>query len=398
MMSERNISSGFRADWFPVAILSTYTVAVSITTFFLTVFFKETMGFSAVQIGILISAQAMTGIFAAFPAGAGNDRFSSHMLIAGSLLIQALCFIAMTTTREFVSMAIFYMIWGLFSWTFRLSMDVYFLKTDTRNAIGRRIGFYQSWRYIGMAAGTIGTGYIIAGLNFFWTFRLVAGVCAVLALLSVFMPVTLASRVRLSDYKADFSSKRVIFFAVWMLLFASHWGAEQTCYGLFLRDDLRLGFQGMGWYFSCEFLAIIIALVLAGKMIGHRIDFNTIAVCGLILSGLGSMGMVVKPVLVSVSFRFVHGIGDGFMTVVLYYGISRLFSLAHLGGNTGLVHFFSMVGYMIGSLIYSPIGGAVGYGYSLWISGLLTVLLVIPLLRERRRRRHRRSNPALETS
>jgi MFS family permease len=379
-MVDRYSFPGIRADWFPVAILSVYTVAVSITTFFLTVFFKEAMSFSAVQIGVLISVQAVTGILAAFPAGAGNDRFSSHLLITGSLLIQALCFIALTTARSFIPVALFYMTWGLFSWVFRLSMDVYFLKTDTRNAIGRRIGFYQSWRFIGMIIGAIGTGYIIDGLNFSGAFKIVAGICAVLALLSAFMPATAAARVSLADYKADFSSRRVLFFSFWMLLFASHWGAEQTCYALFLREDLHLSFRGLGWYFSAEYLAIIIALILAGKLIGNKANFRKIAVAGLLLSGIGNIGMVLRPVHVSVLFRFLHGLGDGFMVVVLYYGIARLFSLAHLGGNTGLVHLFSMVGYIIGAMIYSPVGEAIGYGYPLWISGLLTLLLVLPLL------------------
>jgi MFS family permease len=383
-MAEHNAFPGIRADWFPVAVLSLYTVAVSITTFFVTVFFKEAMGFSAFQIGLLISVQAMTGILAAFPAGAGNDRFSSHLLITGSLLVQALCFIALTTARSFFTVALFYMTWGLFSWVFRLSMDVYFLKTDTRNAIGRRIGFYQSWRFIGMIAGAVGTGYIIDGLNFSGAFTIVAGVCGALALVSVFVPATEVARVRLADYRADFSNRRVLFFSFWMLLFASHWGAEQTCYALFLRDDLGLSFRGLGWYFAAEYLAIITALILAGKAVGGRLSFRRLAVWGLLLSGLGNMGMVIKPVAVSVLFRAVHGLGDGFMVVILYYGIARLFSLTHLGGNTGLVHLFSMVGYIIGAMIYSPIGEAYGYGHPLWISGLLTLLLAISVVIPRR--------------
>ncbi|MEW6079663.1 MAG: MFS transporter [Thermodesulfobacteriota bacterium] len=379
-MAEHQSLSGVRADWFPVAVLSLYTVAVSITTFFVTVFFKEAMGFSAFQIGLLISIQAMTGILAAFPAGAGNDRFSSHLLITGSLVIQALCFFALATARSFTAVALFYMTWGLFSWVFRLSMDVYFLKTDTRNAIGRRIGFYQSWRFAGMITGTIGTGYIIDRLNFSGAFTIVAGVCVALALVSAFMPATVVARVRLADYRADFSSRRVLFFSFWVLLFASHWGAEQTCYALFLRNDLGLSFRGLGWYFAAEYVAIIIALTLAGQVVGAKAGFRKLAVSGLLLSGLGNIGMVMKPVSVSVLFRAVHGLGDGFMVVVMYYGISRLFSLAHLGGNAGLVHLFSMVGYIIGAMVYSPVGASFGYGHPLWVSGLLTMLLALPVV------------------
>ncbi|GEM_PF-291842 len=380
---EREYIASLKADWMPAILLGTYTVTTAITYFFIVVFFKEQLKFSALQIGILFSVQAVTGILASFPAGMGNDRFSSRMMIAGGLFSQAVCFFLMSVVTSFIPFAVVFTAWSLFSWVFRLSIDVYFLKTDTRDAIGRRIGFFQAWRFVGMAVGTVFAGYLITGLDFKVSFRIIGLVCLGLSLLSGLMPVTATTLVRLSDYRADFANKRVLLFSVWMLLFATHWGAEQTSYGLFLRKALCLSFSGMGLYISAEYIMIVLCLILMSGSISKKENFRRIAIFGLLASGLGHMGMIIKPTYVSLIFRLIHGFGDGLIILVQYYGISRLFSIEHLGGDTGLISLVLMIGYCIGAMIYSPIGETFGYGYPLWISGLLTLLLITPLLRLR---------------
>ncbi|SPD73202.1 Major facilitator superfamily MFS_1 [uncultured Desulfobacterium sp.] len=376
-------NSSFRADWMPAILLGTYTVTTAIMYFFIVVFFKEELKFSALQIGILFSIQAVTGILASFPAGMGNDRFSSRTLIASGLLSQAVCFFLMSVITSFVPFAIVFTSWSMFSWVFRLSIDVYFLKSNDKDAIGRRIGFFQAWRFIGMTAGTVFAGYLVSGLDFKMSFRVIGLICLGLSFLAGLMPVTATSLVRLADYRADFVNKRVLLFAAWMLLFATHWGAEQTSYGLFLRKDLGLSFSGMGLYISAEYIVIVLTLLFLGGTIAGGKNFRRFAVWGLVASGIGHMGMVIKPVYISLMFRMIHGLGDGLIILVQYYGISKLFSLEHLGGNTGLISLVLMIGYCIGAMIYSPIGETFGYGYPLCISGLLTILLIAPLLHHR---------------
>lgn len=363
----------------PGIILGIYMVATSITTFYLTLFFKDDLGFSGSQIGLLYSIQAVTGMLAVFPAGMGNDRFSSRTLIIFSLVIQAVVFILMGVTRAFILMTGLFTIFSLASYSFRLSIDVQFLKSADSKTIGNRIGLFQTFRFLGLAAGAIMAGYYIDGLDFAASLMLVGGVCLLLALPSSKLPPTALARVRLSDYRADFSNKKVILFSIWMLLFATHWGAEQTCYSLFLKEDLHLSIPAMGWYMASEFIAIVLSLLAAGDIIQREKYLRLIAVIGLSASGIGHMGMVTSDIAVSVSFRILHGIGDGCMLLLFYYGIARLFPIGHLGGNAGLVNLVTMVGYVVGSLIYSPLGEHYGYGLPLWISGLTTLLLIPPL-------------------
>jgi MFS family permease len=368
------------ASRLPGIILGIYMAAISITTFYLTLFFKDKLGFSGGQIGLLYSIQAICGMLAVFPAGMGNDRFSSRRLIMVSLAIQAGVFVLMGVVRTYILFAGLFMLWSLASWTFRLSIDVQFLKTAGSQTLGNRIGLYQAFRYLGLTAGAIMAGYYIARLDFAASLMLAGGVCLLLTLPSSRLPPTPLARVRITDYRADFSNKKVILFSIWMLLFATHWGAEQTSYSLFLKENLHLSMPAMGWYMAAEFLAIITSLLAAGDLIQREQNVRRIAVLGLAASGIGHMAMVIPVIAVSVGFRILHGIGDGCMLLIFYYGIARFFPIGHLGGNAGLVNLVTMIGYVVGSLIYGPLGEHFGYALPLGISGLTTLLLIAPIL------------------
>lgn len=374
-----------KTDWFPSLIMGIFTLATSICIFLITVFFSEKLGFTGNQIGILFSLHALTGVFAALPSGIGNDRITSRTLVVASLIMQAASFVLMGIVKSYTPYLPVFFMWSLSTWVFRWSLDVQFLKTDSAKEIGNRVGFYQGLRFVGAAIGTIGSGYLIRRLDYEITLMLVGGVCLLLAVPAAFLAPTPVSKADFSDYKADFSDRNVIFFALWLLLFASHWGAEQTCYAMFLRKHLHLAMDKMGWYISAEFLAIIITLILAGDRIGKNGNARKMAIWGLAASGIGHIGMIFQPIAVSLSFRVLHGIGDGYMMLVMYYGISKLFSVEHLGGNTGLINLAMMIGYIIGSLVYGSVGEAFGYEYPLWISGVLTTILMFPLLSVRLR-------------
>ncbi len=369
-----------QSDWFPALVLLAHTFATAVTTFFMAVYFKDGLGFSGNQIGMLFSAQALTGMLAAIPAGIGNDRFSSRNLIIAGLLAQAVCFFLMALIKTFFAVATVFFFCSLSSWVFRLSIDIHFLKTNNNRAIGTRIGFFQAWRYVGLALGTVVTGYFIARLDFAKSLVAVGIACFFLAILSGSVRPTSVARVRWADYKADFSNRKVLLFSAWMLLFATHWGAEQTSYGLFLRQQLHLSFSGMGWYMASEFLAIIFAVLIGGNLIGKRQLGRKIAIFGLAASGLGHIGMIIPLVYVSVLFRILHGVGDGCMILILYYGIFRFFSPEHLGGNAGMINLVTMIGYIIGATVYGPLGEFFGYGHPFWISGLTTIFLIVPLV------------------
>ncbi len=363
----------------PMMILGIYMIIISITCFFLSLYFKDTLAFSGSQIGVLFSIQAVTGMLAAFPAGLGLDRISSRTFAVASLLIQAVCFAFMGKVGSFPIYALVFLIWSLSSWVFRMSIDVQVLKTVDQEQPAYPIGVFQAWRFAGLTVGMLMVGYALPFLDFSLSLILAGLACLILAVPAGFLAPTAVGRIRLAEYGKDFSNRTAQLFSLWMLLFATHWGAEQTCYGLFLKYDLKLSSIGMAWYIASEFAVIIITMLSVPKYMHQRSGVLKVALLGLLTSGIGHMGMVVPWVWLSVLFRMLHGVGDGCMLLIFYLGIAKLFPAAHMGGNAGIVNLATMIGYVAGSMLYGPFGEAFGYGRPLWISGLTTLLLIPPL-------------------
>ncbi|MHA1570103.1 MAG: MFS transporter [Alphaproteobacteria bacterium] len=378
--------SRLRTDWLPGMMYGAYMMITSVTVFFLPVFFNEQLGFSGGQIGLLYAIQAVAGVVAAFPAGLGNDRITSRTIVAVSLILQSIALIMMARVRFFAPYMLIFFFWTLTNSTFRLSLDVQVLKTDEGTRTGSRIGLYQTLRFAGVGLGTIAAGYLLNILDFETTLIAVALTCIVLAGFAVFLAPTPVGKIRLADYKADFFNTKVLLFAGWLFLFTTHWGAEQTCYGLFLRKNFQLDLIQMGLYMCVEFFAIALTILFFARKMNDPQSTFRFAVFGLVTSGAGHIGMVFPPVALSLAFRALHGIGDGVIMIILYVGVSRLFDIKRLGGNAGLINLAMMMGMVVGALISSPIGEKFSYAIPLWVSGVITLLLIAPILVNRRRK------------
>lgn len=262
----------------------------------------------------------------------------------------------------------------------KISLDVQVLKTDNGERTGSRLGLYQAWRFAGSAIGTVIVGYGIAYLGFEKALIISGAACLLLIPLARGLVPTKVACIRWADYQADFTKPRVLLFGIWMFLFATHWGAEYTCYGPFLRGNLNLNMVDVGWYMSAEYVAVFIAALLVGRALNRPERLRAFALFGLIASGVGSIGMVFPPAQVSVVFRILHGLGDGTMLIVLYLGISRLFSIDRMGGNTGFINMATMLGFVVGAVVYGALGDLQGYAMPLWVSGALSLALALPLI------------------
>lgn len=379
--------SPFRMDWLPGVLYCVFMLSNAPTGFLLPIFFSEQLHFNGNQIGVLFALQAVTGVLASFPAGLGNDRVTSRSLAAVALALQSVGLILMATVKVYFPYLFVFFFWAIANNLFRTSMDVQVLKTDTGERTGSRLGVYHGGRFVGLALGMIGAGYWLTVLDFEKGLIAVAVLSFLLILVVRRLVPTRIGRTRLADYKADFSNPTVWLFAIWLFLFATHWGPEQTCYGLFLRKNLHLNLVQIGWYMSAEFAAIVVTLILVAKKFNRTDNLFAFTVVGLLGSGIGHVGMVVPIVAVSVIFRTVHGIGDGIIMLVMYVGVARLFNLERLGGNAGLVNLSVMLGSIFGALVAGPLGAAYGYGLPLWASGVVTLTLIAPIVFRQLRRR-----------
>ncbi len=365
------------------AVAWSYTTLSMLTGFFLPVFFRDELGFGGVEIGFLFAMQSVTIMIASAPSGLGNDWITSRFLIVAGLAAQALGLALMGTVTGFGSYVPVFFLWSLGGGLFKVSLDVQLLKTASGDHRIKGVYLYQLSRYVGGALGSLGSGFLLSQLEFSTAMIWVAVAYLLLAGLALQLPSTKVTPSKLSLYKGELRRPKVILMGIWLVLFATHWGAEMTSYGLYLQQDRGLGWVGMGAYIAAEMSAIIIMLAWLLRRPNQEPNIRALATWGLVFSALGQICMVFGPLWMSVLFRMLHGAGDGAIFLVFYLGVPRLFALERLGGHAGIVHFMSMAGAILGSLVYGPMGERFGYDVPMWVSGLVTALLAVVIVIQR---------------
>jgi MFS family permease len=78
----------------------------------------------------------------------------------------------------------------------------------------------------------------------------------------------------------------------------------------------------------------------------------------------------------SFAWRAVHGFGDGLILMETYATVSRQFHVDRIGGTSSLIPLITTMGVLVGSLIFGPLGAAMGYQAPLIISGIITLALL----------------------
>jgi len=351
-----------------------------LTGFFLPLFFKDELGFGGGEIGLLFALQAITIMLASAPAGLGNDWVTSRAMIMAGLLAQAAGLALMALVKDFGAYLPVFFVWSLGGGLFKVSLDVQLLKTASQEHRIKGVYRYQLSRYFGASVGALAAGYLLSRLPFSSAMLWGAATYALLALLAWGLPATMVAPSKLGLYKGELKKPKVLLMGLWLVLFATHWGAEMTCYGLYLQVDRGLELQEMGGYFAAEMFSIVLLMLWLLRKPDKEPDIRNLAIFGMVLSAIGQISMVFGPIWSSVLFRMVHGIGDGAIFLVFYLGVPRLFALERMGGHAGVVHFMSMAGTILGSLVYGPMGERLGYAVPMWVSGVVIALLAAILL------------------
>lgn len=363
-----------RAEATVIGLSSGFALVGGFASFFMPVFLRDSLHFSGAAIGLLYAALSLTSLASALPVGVCNDRSGSRAPLAAALLAAAAAVAGLALCRSLWLYLPLYLLYGLASNVFRISADSLFLRQERDPG---RFGLYSALRLAGLGIGTLVSGLLLVRLDFPPTLLLLAAFTAALCLVCPLLPRGVGCRAKLSGYGEEFLGRpAALFFALWLFLFATHWGAEYTSYGLFLRHVLGLSLSGMGYFMAAQFAVIAAAAWTGGRLLKAGVSPQTLLAAGLLTSGVGAVVMATSGLTVAFLFRGLHEVGDGLITVIMYVRISELFGSQRLGGHIGLVQFVTTLGALVGSLVFGPLGESYGYGTALAASGLLTLALL----------------------
>ena len=343
-------------------------------SFFLGMYFVQ-IGLSGTQIGIIFALSTVTSILTILPSGFSNDKFKSKYLIAISLLFIAIQYYGMAETTYFPTLLALFLIGGIGATLYSASADSIFHKSTKKKNINKKIGIFQGLHFLTIGIGMITAGYLLEiDFQFLSLFKYLSFGFIALAITSIFiLPKSVTTELDLVAYKKDLFSKKVILFMLIVFLFAIHFGAESTSYGLFVKETLGLSPLYMGLYMGVPIITMGLTALIIAKNI-HRWKATNILLFGLFVSGSGHILMTLGSPLVSMLFRTYHEVGDAAWFFFLYLGVNKLFDLKRIGGNASIFILVTTMGSTLGALATGPLGEHYGYDIALIVTGITTLI------------------------
>jgi len=355
-------------------------LVLNLTYFFLPLYLRD-LGITGWANGLLLAMFAVTAFLSAFQTGLFTDRYPIRFLAAAGFLLMAGFELAVTRTAAVPLLVVVFLIGGLGNTLLEISLSAYVLKTVDDGGPGRWFGAYYLTQGLTIGGGILAGGQLVGRGGYRIAFHVAAAAFLVAALVALRLADTGRIRARLAEYVSHLAARDALWITVSFFLLSLHWGAEMTSVAPFLRDDLALDPVRTGYYMGSALLGLAGAAYLAGRAFDAGVGLSRLALAGLLLSGFGHVLMTVPWAPASWAVRFLHEAGDGISGVVLFLLLTRVFPRERIGGLASFVATATIVGRLLGTLVFAPLGDAFGYRWPLIVSGLLTALAVVPLWR-----------------
>jgi MFS family permease len=345
---------------------------------YITIYWVDS-GFSHLQVGILIAVFPLVSLILMIPFGVFVDRISPKKLIIASQFIFALAIAGLMMTQDFWMTMLLLALGGSGAALFNNALPALFYKTLGASIRGIKLGFFTAGILVGYGLGSLLGGYIYTGfdMNAIFLFSLLGTVPMVL--LSLFLADVPGTRIKISDYRADLSSKSVFIFVILVFAFSLHAGAEQSSFSLFLNKEINLDTESVGWLFFIHANVMAVLSVVSGYY-ADRVNARGKGLAVLYYVGIAVSGLTNIMLMFTTNFgnvlatRLTHAVGDSLTLVTRSLIVSNLFVATRMGGNLATIQTTVTLGTLCGSIIS---GAVPGYSTGFVIAGAAAVLAVI---------------------
>lgn len=345
---------------------------------YITIYWVD-MGYSHLQVGILIAVFPLVSLALMIPFGVFVDRISPKKLILASQFIFALSIAGLMMTQDFWLTMLLLAVGGAGNALFNNALPALFYKTLGSSIRGLKLGFFTAGILVGYGLGSLLGGYIYTDfdMNAIFLFALIGTVP--MLLLCLFLADVPGTRIKLSDYRADLSSKSVLVFVILVFAFSLHAGAEQSSFSLFLNKDIGMDKESVGWLYFIHANVMAVLSIVSGYY-ADRVNSRGKGLAALYYVGIAVSGLTNILLMFTTNFgnvlatRLTHAVGDSLTLVTRSLIVSNLFIATRMGGNLATVQTTVTLGTLCGAIIS---GAFTGYATGFAIAGAAAVLAVI---------------------
>lgn len=338
------------------------------------------VGLTGYEIGVLTALYVGMSLVVSFPTGFINDRWTVKATLVLGIIMFTTFLLGISLVTSFLLFIPLFVIGGLGIHIEEASIRTITYKTKMKRKEGEKLGFYRLVHLTGSSLGLLIGGAII----FLFDFSLGLAIMGIIYLLSLALTsfkTHMHHTIRLIDYGHDIMSKGILPVVAVLFLYSLHWGAEATSYGLFLANNLGLDIFMSAMYIAFSLPALGAVCYFFGMRVDRKkTDVRHLLVGGFVISGIGLVLHTIPIAWISFLFRVVHEVGDGMTMIAFFIWVSRIFGKKRIGGDTGIMFTIMLVGQMIGSLIYGPLGFEMGYHFPSIISGVTNIVSAVLLV------------------
>jgi len=340
------------------------------------------LGFSHLQVGLLVAVFPLTSLLLMIPFGLYVDRISPKKLVIASYFIFAGAIAGLLFTHDFWLTLLLMVAGGAANALFSNALPSLFFKTLGNELRGLKLGAFNAANLVGYGLGPLVAGYIYSAssMNEVYIFALIGFIP--ITVVSLFLADSPGHVIKLSDYKTDLSEKSTLIFILLVFFFSLHAGAEQSSLSLYLNKGIGLDKEGVGWMFFIHANVMALLAVVNG-VIGDRLSARgrklaNLFYLSIFISGITNMSLIFATDFGSVlATRLTHAMGDSLNIVIRSMIMADLFVSTRMGGNLGAVTAAITLATLIGAVIS---GASPGYASGFFICGALAVLAVLASL------------------
>jgi MFS family permease len=345
---------------------------------FLPIYFQR-LGLTGLQSGVYFAFTAGAAILLSLPVGISADRTSIVRILLLGLGLAAMNRLGFLFTETFGWFCVFALLGSFGARFFGTGIQALFFKL-TGEDNRRDAALYMLANFVSGGLGLVLGGWLVEHFDFrvAFAFGVVANVG--LMVMTRGLPKNETVTLEFEAYKRALLQPNVLVLTTIFFLSSLHWGAEQTSYTPFLHDRLGLSLFAASLYAGVGFCLVGVGTYLGAILVERKVvrDLPALLGLGFLLAGVFHVLMCVRQPWLSFCFRSLHEIGDGFVFLVYYHGIARVFKVDKIGGCAAFVSLFTAIGSLLGALLSGWLGGKYGPEWPLILSGV--VLASTPLL------------------
>lgn len=338
-------------------------------------------GYSATQIGLLVSMPGILQVFLRMFTGVLSDRFGEKNVLAFTHCLTIFSGLIFAFSLSFITLGIFQLIMGTSRAMFWPTSQSYASRISSKSST--ILGRFHSFNETGKISGIIFAGWAITNIGYLATFRLIA-IIGLLGLLMVWfmknIPLASGERTKISNVGVSFQNLIKIPPLQFALI---------TAFSAGLLAALSQSFFPI-WLKSLGNSEGLISLIITAYLVGSLLSGRFFALL---------LGKLRFPLLLQLCLG---AIGTGFLSVVIVNGLINIFILTILLGffagfltisyqvmaannsvesNRGLIYSFVGLGwgiaFLIGPTLFGLLVDGVGITTAFGCLGLLILLYAV---------------------